>query len=154
MPEVLSFNAYASYFQHASSKGSFTTGAVLFGIATWSHRIIKNNGVQIGLQYITDIISQACLEIGFPSKLFEAALAMTCRMMLPAGFHFGLTCWSCSHLHRDLGHIMDLSRRAGAWAAPFECRDLSSCVCETWQTCWLKMMEHDMYLPNVSVMLQ
>jgi len=29
---VLSFNAYASYFQHASSKGSFTTGAVLFGI--------------------------------------------------------------------------------------------------------------------------
>jgi len=65
---------------------------VLFGIATWSHRIIKNNGVQIGLQYITDIISQACLEIGFPSKLFEAALAMTCRMMLPAGFHFGLTC--------------------------------------------------------------
>lgn len=29
---VLSFTAYASYFQHASSRGSFAVGAVLFGI--------------------------------------------------------------------------------------------------------------------------
>ena len=29
---MLSFSAYASYFQHASSSGSFLTGALLFGV--------------------------------------------------------------------------------------------------------------------------
>lgn len=33
--QVLSFTAYASYFQHASSRGSFAVGAVLFGIVPW-----------------------------------------------------------------------------------------------------------------------